>query len=154
MTLLVAVRYCCRFGDALYSKQPLGALALAKGFHCSLVYKRASHPKLDTRVAFWQAHDAIIPCERRHWNCHFTAVAMYRLLHDVLFRDRKGPSTAKWFELTVVNATMGAQLYPNSFITNPQDTADNSAELAQAGRGRWKIANANNNVLKTKRYHI
>lgn len=27
-------------------------------------------------------------------------------------------------------------------------------DIAQSGRGRWKIANANNNVLKTKGYHL
>ena len=26
--------------------------------------------------------------------------------------------------------------------------------MAQAGRGRWKIENENNNVLKTKGYHV
>ena len=28
------------------------------------------------------------------------------------------------------------------------------AQVAQAGRGRWKIENENNNVLKTKGYHL
>jgi hypothetical protein len=27
-------------------------------------------------------------------------------------------------------------------------------DVAQAGRGRWKIENENNNVLKTKGYHL
>ena len=27
-------------------------------------------------------------------------------------------------------------------------------DVAQAGRGRWKIANEHNNVLKTKGYHL
>ena len=52
--MAIAPSHVTFLSDALYSKQPLGALALAKGFHCSLVYKPASHPKLDTRVAFWQ----------------------------------------------------------------------------------------------------
>ena len=33
-------------------------------------------------------------------------------------------------------------------------TADNSVAVAQARRGRWKIENENNNVLKTKGYHL
>ena len=79
---------------------------------------------------------------------------MYRWLHDVLLLDGKETLAVNWFELTVVNATTGAQLYHNSFITNHRVTADNVAEVAQAGRGRWKIENENNNVLKTKGYHI
>ncbi len=33
-------------------------------------------------------------------------------------------------------------------------TADNVAGLVSAGRARWKIENENNNVLKTKGYHL
>lgn len=35
-----------------------------------------------------------------------------------------------------------------------QLTADNVAGLVAAGRARWKIENENNNVLKTKGYHL
>jgi len=40
------------------------------------------------------------------------------------------------------------------FITNHRLSAENVAQVAQAGRGRWKIENENNNVLKTKGYHL
>src|SRR4029453_10854382 len=30
----------------------------------------------------------------------------------------------------------------------------NVMEVAQASRGRWKVANENNNVLKTRGYHL
>jgi hypothetical protein len=46
------------------------------------------------------------------------------------------------------------QLYYNTFITNHRLSAENVAQVAQAGRGRWKIENENNNVLKTKGYHL
>ena len=32
--------------------------------------------------------------------------------------------------------------------------SDNVAEIVKAGRARWKIENENNNVLKTKGYHL
>jgi len=150
----IAPQHVTLLGDDLYSKQPLCALALAKGFNFILVCKPDSHPKLYKRVAFWQANDGITTCERRHWNGRFPEVSMYRWLHDVLLLDGKETLAVNWFELTVVNATTGAQLYHNSFITNHRVTADNVAEVAQAGRGRWKIENENNNVLKTKGYHI
>jgi hypothetical protein len=141
-------------GDDLYSKQPFCALALAQGFHFILVCQPDSHPKLYDRVAFWQANNGIAACASRHWNGRFTEVAMYRLLQDVRLLDGKEALSVNWFEITVVNATTGEQLYHNSFITNHRVTAENVAAVAQAGRGRWKIENENNHVLKTKGYHV
>jgi hypothetical protein len=56
--------------------------------------------------------------------------------------------------MTSVHAKTGEQLSHHSFITNHRLSTENVAEVAQAGRGRWKIENENNNVLKTKGYHI
>ena len=64
------------------------------------------------------------------------------------------PCRAMGSEITVVNAKTGEQRYHNSFITNHRLSADNIVAVAQAGRGRWKIENENNNVLKTKGYHL
>jgi hypothetical protein len=141
-------------GDDLYSKQPFCALALDQGFNFLLVCKPDSHPKLSERVAFWQANNGIAAWESRHWNGRFTEVSLYRSLNDVRLLDGKDALAVNWFEITVVNAKTGAQLYHNSFITNHRVTAENVAMLAQAGRGRWKIENENNNVLKTKGYHV
>jgi hypothetical protein len=127
---------------------------LAKGFHCILVCKPESHPKLDERVAFGQANDGIAACERRHWNGRFTEVSRYRFLHDVLLLDGQEALSVNGFEITGVNAQTGAQLYHNSFLTKHQSTAENVAEAVQAGRSRWKIDNENHNGLKTKGYHV
>ena len=54
----------------------------------------------------------------------------------------------------MLNAKTGEQLYYNTFITNHRLSAENVAQVAQAGRGRWKIENEHNNVLKTKGYHL
>jgi hypothetical protein len=139
--------------DDLYSKQPLWALALAQGFTFLLVCKPESHPKLYERVALWQANDGIVACESRHWHGRFTAVAMSRVLHNVLLLDGTDALAVPWFAITVVNATTGEQRYHRSFITNHHVTAEHVAGLAQAGRVRWKIANENNHVLKTQGYH-
>src|SRR5512145_200314 len=140
--------------DARYSKQPLCAFALANGCNFILGCKPDSHPKLYERIAFWQANAGLTTWERRHWHGRFTEVSLYRSLNDVLLLDGKEPVSVNWFEITVVNATTGEQLSHNSFITNHRVTAENAAAVAQAGRGRWKIDNENNNVLKTKGYHV
>ena len=141
-------------GDDLYSKEPFCALALHEGFNFILVCKPDSHPKLYERLAFWQAQGAITQCEQRRRKGRLTEVAIYRFINDVLLQDGKHALTVNWVEMTVVNAKTGAQLYYNTFITNHRRSMANVAEVAQAGRGRWKIENENNNVLKTKGYHL
>ncbi len=79
---------------------------------------------------------------------------LYRYLNDVWLRSGQDALSVNWFEITEVHAETGQQLYYNSFISNHKVTDDNVAELAQAGRSRWKIENENNNVLKNKGYHI
>ena len=72
----------------------------------------------------------------------------------MLLQDGKQARSVNWVEMTVLNAKTGAQLYYNTFITNHRLSAENVAQVAHAGRGRWKIENENNNVLKTKGYHL
>jgi hypothetical protein len=54
----------------------------------------------------------------------------------------------------IVSATTGAQLSHTRCITTHRLTADHGVDVAPAGRGRWKIANEQNHVLKTKGYHL
>jgi hypothetical protein len=141
-------------GDDLYSKQPFCALALHQGFNFILVCKPDSHPKLYDRLAFWQAQDAITQCEQRQRKGRVTEVTLYRFINDVLLQDGKQRLSVNWVEITVVHAQTGEQLYYNTFITHHRLNAENVAQVAQAGRGRWKSENENNNVLKTKGYHL
>lgn len=83
-----------------------------------------------------------------------TEIVLDRYLNDVLLQDSKQPLSVNWVEITVANAKTGEQLYYNTFITNHRLRSDNVAQVAQAGRGRWKSENENNNVLKTKGYHL
>jgi hypothetical protein len=141
-------------GDDLYSKQPFCSLALQHGFNFILVCKPDSHSKLYERLSFWQDQDLITRHEERRRNGCVTEIAIYRFINDVLLQDGKQKLSVNWVEMTVVNAKTGEQLYYNTFITNHCLTQENVAQVAQAGRGRWKIENENNNVLKTKGYHF
>jgi hypothetical protein len=141
-------------GDDLYSNQPFCELVLRHGFNFIFTCKPDSHAKLYERLAFWQASDAIATQEARHFNGRFTEVTLVRYLNDVLLRSGADALSVNWFEMTVVNAKTGQQLYHNSCITTHRLTAANVVAIAQAGRGRWKIENENNNVLKTKGYHL
>jgi hypothetical protein len=141
-------------GDDLYSKEPFCSLALQQGFNFILVCKPDSHPKFYNRLAFWQAQGAIAQHTQRCRHGRLMEVTLYRFLNDVLLQDGKHARALNWVEMTVLNAKTGEQLYYNTFITNHRLSAENVAQVAQAGRGRWKIENENNNVLKTKGYHL
>ena len=116
--------------------------------------KPDSHATLYERLAFWQANDGIAEWERRRWNGRYPAVTRSRSINDVLLRGGHDALSVHGFELTVVKAKTGKQRYHHSLITNHRVMAANVAEVAQAGRGRGKIANENNHVLKTKGYHV
>ena len=74
--------------------------------------------------------------EGRRWNGRFTAVTLVRSLNDVLLRGGADALAVHWFDITVVHATTGEQLYHNSCITNHRLTADNVGDVARSGRGR------------------
>ena len=141
-------------GDDLYSNQPFCALVLHNRCNFIFTCKPDSHPKFSERLAFWQATGGMAEREGRRWNGRFTEVTLVRYINDVLLRGGADALSVNWFDITVVNATTGEQLYHNSCISNHRLTADNVMHVAQASRGRWKIENENNNVLKTKGYHL
>lgn len=126
----------------------------SNGFSFIFVCHPESHATLYERLAFWQANDTMAQLERRRWNGRFTEVTRYRYVKEVCLRGGREALSMDWFEVTMVHAKTGEQLYHNSFLTNHDVTAESVADIAQAGRGRWKIANENNNVLKTKGYPI
>ena len=141
-------------GDDLYSNQPFCALVLHHGCHFILTCKPDSHPKFYERWAFWQAAGGMAEREGRRWNGRFTEVTLVRYINDVLLRGGDDALAFNWFDLMVLNATTGAQLYHHSCISNHRLTADNVIHVAQAGRGRWKIDNEKNSVLQAKGYHL
>jgi len=119
-----------------------------------LTCKPDSHPKFYERWTCWQAAGGVAEHEGRRWNGRYTEATLVRYINDVLLRGGNAALSVHWFEITVVNTKTGEQLYHNSFITNHRLSADNIGAVAHAGRGRWKIENENNNVLKTKGYHL
>ena len=141
-------------GDDLYSKAPFCSLALQQGFNFILVCKPDSHPKFYKRLAFWQAQGAIAQREQRCRHGRLTEVTLYRFINDVLLSDGKHARSVNWVEMTVLNAKTGEQLYYNTFITNHRLSAENAAQVAQAGRGRWKIENENKTTCSRPRATI
>jgi len=141
-------------GDDLYAHQPFCRQALLHNFHFIFTCKPASH----THLAGWVA--ALEPGRGLHtlklrmkgksnrWE-HYT----YRWANQVPLTEGGDALKVNWFEVTITNGE-GAILFHNAFITDWEVTAENVGGLVTAGRARWKIENENNNVLKTKGYHL
>ena len=141
-------------GEDLSSHQPLCALVFQHRFNFILTCKPDSHATLYERLAFWQANNGITERAGRHWNGRFTEVTMVRSLNDVRLRSGDDALPVHGCEITVVKATTGAQLSHKSCLTNHRLNNDHVVAVAQASRGRWKIANAHNTVLTTKGDHL
>jgi superfamily I DNA/RNA helicase len=74
-------------------------------------------------------------------------------LNGVPLRDGKDALEVNWCKIITKNES-GKVVYKNAFATNFEITENNVIEIVTDGRARWKIENENNNVLKTKGYHL
>jgi hypothetical protein len=141
-------------GDDLYAHQPFCRQVLLHCFHFLFTCKPASHAHLYGWV------EALPPGRDLHtlklrvkgrsnrWEHHH-----YRWANQVPLTDGEDALKVNWCELTVTDA-QGKVLYRNGYITDWEITAGNVSGLVAAGRARWKIENENNNVLKTRGYHL
>jgi hypothetical protein len=59
-----------------------------------------------------------------------------------------------WCEITTVREDTGEQIYKNAFATDFEVSETTVEAIVADGRARWKVENENNNVLKTKGYHL
>lgn len=141
-------------GDDLYAHQPFCRQVLMRGFHFLFTCKPASHATLHQWV------EALKPGEDLHTlNLRVKGKSNrrehhhYRWANGVPLTDSDDALKVNWCELTVTNDA-GKVTYHNAFITDWEITEGNVAGLVAAGRARWKIENENNNVLKTKGYHL
>ena len=141
-------------GDDLYAHQPFCRQALLHGFHFLFTCKPASHSHLSGWVEGLEEGRSRHTLKERvkgksnGWEHH-----QYRWANGVPLTDSDDALKVNWCSWTITNA-QGEVLYRNSFITDWKIDAQNVTGLAAAGRARWKIENENNNVLKTKGYHL
>ena len=98
--------------------------------------------------------DAVTQVDDRHWTGRGYEVWTYRYVNQVPLRAGCKALAVNWCELTIVSETTGEVRYHNAWATNHTLAEDTIHALVSAGRGRWKIENENNNVLKNQGYHL
>jgi len=140
-------------GDDLYCHEPFcrELLALALGF--ILVCKPDSHAIVYEWLEHLQRNGAVHTVSRTRWTGQRRETDTYRYAHAIPLRDADDALTVNGCELTTTDGS-GKVLYRNAFATNLALDDGNVADVVEAGRGRWKIENENNNTLKTKGYHF
>lgn len=141
-------------GDDLFCHYPLCALLVEHGWNFILVCKPESHVKLYNMVAFRASVNKLGVVRERHWNGKFGEVWTYRFTSGVPVRGEQPSLMVNWCELSITHEMSGAQLYHNAFATLHAVTATTVQGIVAGGRARWKVENENNNVLKTKGYHL
>ena len=141
-------------GDDLYSHQPFCQAVKDKTLHFILVCKPDSHSYLYERVAVLAAQGTLGTLQQRMGNGKHGEIYTYRYAPRLPLHGDKDAMLVNWAELTITHAETGDILYKNAYITDFEIRENNVAAIVRDGRARWKVENENNNVLKTKGYHL
>lgn len=141
-------------GDDLFSHQPFCQTAKDHGCHFILVCKPESHAHLYATIDFLAAKQLLGTKVMRQWNGRYAEIYTYRYTHHLPLTADPQALEVNWCELTITHEATGALLYKNAWVTDftPSDTTVEA--IVRDGRARWKVENENNNVLKTKGYHL
>jgi hypothetical protein len=105
-------------------------------------------------VAFLDAQGVLGKFQRRHWNGKHGELYSYRYASHLPLRGGQDAMQGNWVELTVTHEETGETLYKNAWVTDFEVLETTLEAIVRDGRARWKIENENNNILKTKGYHL
>jgi hypothetical protein len=141
-------------GDDLYSHQPFCQALKEKHVHFILVCKPDSHLNLYETVDYLSVQGLLGRKVVRKWNGRYAEIYTYRYAKQLPLRGDQSALEVNWCELTIIREDTGEVIYKNAFITDFEITDTTVEAIVQDGRARWKVENENNNVLKTKGYHI
>ena len=141
-------------GDDLYSRQPFCQALLDYHLHFILVCKPESHDHLYTTVEFLAIKHLLGTKVVRRWTGQYAEIITYRYTEHLPLTADPQALEVNWCEVTVTREDTGELLYHNAWITDFPITDTTVEALVRDGRTRWKVENENNNVLKTKGYHL
>ena len=144
---------CTILGDDLYCHQPYCQAVLAQNLHFIVTCKPLSHELLyewvNDQASIGQRYT--VQQVRKIGKQKFTDT--YAYVNQVPLRDGDDALMVNWLELSTTD-DQGEVIFYNAWATSHTVTNANVAEIALAGRTRWKIENENNNTLKNQGYHL
>ena len=139
-------------GDDLYANQPLCEHILDHQLHFLFGCKPKSHTTLYAALEERDAEVQTITV--RQWNGKHGELWTYRYCASLPLRAGDDAVLVNWCALHITHAATGATLYQHTWVTDLDITTDNVVEIVTCARAHWKVENENNNVLKTKGYHL
>jgi hypothetical protein len=125
-----------------------------KNLHFILVCKPDSHANLYETVDFLAAQGVLGTKVVRKWIGRYAEIHTYRYANKLALRGDQSALEVNWCELNITREDTGELIYKNAFATDFEVTETTVEAIVRDGRARWKVENENNNVLKTKGYHI
>ncbi|WP_396133383.1 ISNCY family transposase [Acaryochloris sp. 'Moss Beach'] len=141
-------------GDDLYSRQPMCQTALEHGYGFIFVCLPTSHEELYEWLEYLEKAGEM----NRHQVCRYQGAKpllyQFRYVNRVPLNAQQPALEVNWCEVTVIDKRKNKQVYFNTFVTQHLITHETIEAIVEAGRSRWKVENENNNVLKTKGYHL
>ena len=136
-------------GDDLFSRLPICEAVLAEGGRFLFVCEPDSHPAIEEfRTAIPLDTLSVRTRRGKQWTTY-----RYQWLSDVPLRGDAEAINVNWFSIEISDDG-GTVTYRNSFITDMPVHRANVADMAAAGRARWKIENEAFNTLKTNGYNL
>jgi hypothetical protein len=136
-------------GDGLYSKQPM--IELAKDNEMNFLF--VAKPKDHTYLMNWlDSYDSLNSYQttdekgRQH---------IYEWMNKVPLNGKEDSIQINYLSFKIISInTKGVEKihYRNSWVTDKDVNQDNCAQLANAGRCRWKLENEHFNTLKNQGY--
>lgn len=141
-------------GDDLYSRQPMCQTALNHGYGFIFVCLPSSHEELYEWLEYLERAREVHTYEVSRWTDGKPLFYEFRYVNRVPLRAEQPALEVNWCEVTVTDKRKNKQVYFNAFVTQRWITNETVETIAEAGRSRWKVENENNNVLKTKGYHL
>ena len=139
-------------GDDLYAKQPVCEHTTDCGYSFIYVCKTASHKHLYEWINEFSPTE-LHERSDRVWDGKKRRIYRYRYRNGVPIKDDEHALRVNWMELAIIE-TDGTLIKHFSFVTDLPITEANITDMIRYGRSRWKIENENNNILKTKGYHL
>jgi hypothetical protein len=141
-------------GDDLFSRSPFCLDLKARQLHFILVCKPDSHADLYQTVEFLSANAVLGSKVVRRWMGKYAEIDTYRYANQVALYAAQAAPSVNWVELTTTREDTGEIRFKNAWITDFELRDTNVEAIVRDGRARWKVENENNNVLKTKGYHL
>jgi hypothetical protein len=136
-------------GDDIFACQPIIQMLKDEGDDFIFTAKESSHKTLYDFIAGAEPERQEVKVRKGK----STETRRYRWFEDVPLRDGKDALLVNWIGMEIIDHK-GKVKFTSAWVTSLPVSKYNVAEIAEAGRARWKIENESFNVMKNHGYEL